>query len=376
MGAFFCLKACSVIEMKNKYFEKLLVFSVTLTVCFIFLEAGLRITGHRAFNISVGEYRQYGRSYRLKKNSTKFHNWSTSSFAVKTNSLGLRDKVAGERDLGDRPYVLFLGDSQTFGLGCDYEKTFVGVFADYAAGRGIEVLNLAVGGHFLLEQEELFKDMLKVLPKKPSMVFYTFNPSSLNNFDNVHNSVVVKSGYLFYESTWKSAYVRMMLQNNLSIYVFFRDILWSLYRSWGGSDDKVRLPRHFNLYSKNSKLYDADITSRLEDYLNSFQSYCDEIGIRTVYLYLPIVNSFTIKEAVTQLGRDPGEYDVSLYERYTEDFCTRHGHLFLNPKPLLKEYYDQGVVLDLVRDLHYNEFSNRVVGEYLIEKVFIEHELF
>ena len=43
---------------------------------------------------------------------------------------------------------------------------------------------------------------------------------------------------------------------------------------------------------------------------------------------------------------------------------------------MLKEYYDQGKELDLGRDPHYNEFSNRIVGEYIVEKVFVENELF
>ena len=362
--------------MKKKDLEKLFVFSITLMVCFLLLEIGLRITGRKAFSISQGEYSQHGTSYRLKKNSTNFHDWSTSTFTVNTNSLGARDRTVGEKDMHGRPYVVFLGDSQVFGLGVDYEKSLVGVFADYAAGRGIEVLNLAVGGHFLLEQEELFRDMMKILPEKPSVVFYTLNASSMNLFDSTHKSILVKNGYVFYEATWKSAYVRMVLTNNLSVYTFFRDVYWSLYRCWVGTGGEVRLPKHFDLYSKESKLYNAETVGQFEDHISQFQSYCDELGIRTVYLYVPIVDSFTIREVVTRLGKAPDDYDISIYERIMEDYCTRHGHLYLNPKSVLKEYYDQGEVLDLGRDPHYNEFSNRVVGEYIIEQVFTENELF
>ena len=345
-------------------------------VCFLLLEIGLRVTGGRSFNISVGEYTQHGSSYRLQKNATIFHEWSTSTFTVNTNSLGARDRTVGEKDMCDRPYVVFIGDSQVFGLGVDYEESFVGVFADYAAEMGIEVLNLAVGGHFLLEQEELFRDMIKSLPKKPSVVFYTFNASSLNWFDSIHKGIVVKNGYLLSEATWKSAYVKMMLKNNLSIYVFFREAYWSLYRSWVGTNGEVRLPKHFALYSRESRLYDAKTVGQLEDHISQFQNYCDELGIRTVYLYVPIVDSLTIREMVTHLGKDPDDYDISIYERFMEDYCVRHGHLYFNPKSVLKEYYDQGEIMDLGRDPHYNEFSNSVVGEYIIEQVFIVNELF
>ncbi len=362
--------------MKKKFLEKLIIFSITVIVCFLLLEIGLRVTGHGSFNLSLGEYEQHGNSYRLQKNATKFHDWSTSTFTVCTNSLGIRDKNVGERDIGDRPYIVFIGDSQVFGLGVDYEKSFVGVFADYAAEKDIEVLNLATGGHFLQEQEELFKEILEKMPNKPSLLFYTVNASSLNWFDSVHKGILVKNGYVFYRATWKSAYVKMMLQNNLSFYVFFRDIYWSLNRSWGGTENEVRFPKHFDLYTKESRLYDAETVRKLEDHINRFQSYCDELGIRTVYLYLPIVDSFTIREIVTQLGRDPDEYDTSIYQRFMVDYCARHEHLYLDPKPVLKEYYDQGEELDLGRDPHYNDFSNRIVGEYIIEQVFVENELF
>ena len=362
--------------MTKKILEKILVLSATLMLCILLLEIGLRVKDRKSFRISQGEYVQHGSTYRLRKNSTTFHDWSTSTFTVNTNSLGTRDRTTGKKDIGSRPYVIFLGDSQVFGLGVDYEKSFVGIFADYAAGRGVEVLNFAVGGHFLLEQEELFRDMMEKLPGRPSVVFFTVNPRSLNWFERVHEGTVVKSGYLFHESTWKSAYVRMMLQNNLSIYVFFRDVFWGLKRSWVGTDGTVRLPKHFDLYSGKSKLYDAETASRLEDHISRFQSYCDELGIRAVYLNVPICDSFTINKVVTSLGKDPGDYDIYLYEKFMEDYCAKHGHLFLNPKPVLKEYYDQGEEMDFGRDPHYNEFSNRTMGEFIVEKVFVENELF
>ena len=362
--------------MKKRVLGKLLVFSITLMVCLLLLEIGLRVMGRRSFEISQGEYAQHGSSYRLKKNTTKIHDWSTSTFTVHTNSFGTRERTVGEKDMSDRPYIVFLGDSQVFGLGVDYEESFVGIFADHAAEKGVDVLNLAVGGHFLLEQEEMFRDMIKILPEKPSLVFYTINASSMNWFDSIHKSIVVKDGYVFYEATWKSAYLRMMLTNNFSIYVYFRDIFWSLHRSWGGGDGNVRLPNHFAWYSKESRLYDPAIVLKLEDHLDRFKSYCDDCGIRVIYLYVPVADSFTIRERVTRLGQDPAEYDIYLYDRFIEDYCARHEYLCLNPKPLLKEYYDQGEQLDLGRDLHYNEFSNRLVGEYIIEKVFVENELF
>ncbi len=49
--------------------------------------------------------------------------------------------------------------------------------------------------------------------------------------------------------------------------------------------------------------------------------------------------------------------------------------MFINPKPVLKQYYDQGLELDLGRDPHYNAFSNDIVGECIIEKLVEKYEL-
>ena len=362
--------------MRNNRLERLIVCAITVVICFLLLEIGLRIKEGRSFDISEGEFVQHGNSFRLGKNVSKLNKWSTSTFTVKTNSLGTRDKDTGDRDLGDRPYVAFIGDSQVFGLGVDYEKSFVGVFDDYASERGIEVLNLAVGGYFLQEQEEIFWDILEQLPRKPEAVFYTFNASSMNWFDSKHENTIVKNGYLFYRSSWKSAYVKMMIRNNLSLYVFFRDIFWGVYRRLNLTDGDIKLPRHFSYYSKDSRILDEELAGLLEANIDRFQARCDELGIRTIYMYVPIADSFRIEDVVTELGYDPDDYDISIYDRYIEDYCDRHGYLFLNPKPLLKEHHDQGEVLDLVRDLHYNEFTNRIVGEYIIEQVFIKNELF
>lgn len=360
----------------NKRLEKLIVFSVTVILCFLMLEFGLRIKEGRRFDISEGEYKQHGNSFRLRKNITKQHRWSTSTFTVKTNSIGARAKTTGDNDLSDRPYVVFLGDSQVFGLGVDYEKSFVGIFDEYASQKGIKVLNLAIGGYFILEQEKFFWDFLENVPRKPIAVFYTFNASSMNWFDSKHESTVVKNGYLFYRSNWKSAYVRMMIRNNLAMYVFFRDTFWGVYRRLNIEENEVKLPRHFNLYSRDSRLRDPDVAKQLEAHIDKFQNRCDELGIRTIYMYVPIADSFRIKEVVTRLGLDPNEYDITLYDRFIEGYCVRHGRLLLNPRPILREYYEQGEMLDLGRDLHYNEFTNRIVGEYLIEETFIENELF
>jgi hypothetical protein len=100
------------------------------------------------------------------------------------------------------------------------------------------------------------------------------------------------------------------------------------------------------------------------------------MGIKLVYLYLPLADSFRLSDVLPQLGEDPSDYDTSIYIDFLDDHCRRTGHLFINPRPDLMKHYDEGQELcfgyDI--DLHYNKFANGIVGRHLIERISQEYE--
>jgi len=71
--------------------------------------------------------------------------WGPRRSPYRTNSLGFRDRAVREVPLrGDRPRLLFIGDSFTEGVGVTYEDSFVGRVDAALAPRGVEVLNAGV----------------------------------------------------------------------------------------------------------------------------------------------------------------------------------------------------------------------------------------
>jgi hypothetical protein len=85
-------------------------------------------------------------THTLKPNFSGYDWWNGRQFPVFTNSLGFRD--ASVRDVplaAGRKRVLFIGDSNTEGIGVAYEETFVGRIAH--ALREAEVLNAAVASY-------------------------------------------------------------------------------------------------------------------------------------------------------------------------------------------------------------------------------------
>lgn len=365
--------------LRKTVLEKFLVLSVTFVICLIILEIGLRISGRSASNTYQGEFVQYRDFYRLKKNLVKVNDWSTYSYTTVTNSMGARDSIPREIDINEKPYIVFLGASQVFGQGVDYEESFVGIFARRAAKEGYEVFNFAVGGHFLKEQEMIFRETLDSAERKPSLVVLGISSSSLNWFDTTHSTlepIMVKSGYLFYKSSWKKAYVRLIIKNTLSIYDFFRDVFWKLNAKWKMIEIGERLPKHFKLYTDESRVGSAEEAAMAEEYLDSFEKYCEENGIRLIYMFVPLVDSFRIKSVAEELGDDPSSYHPAMYEKIMIDYSNRSGVPLLNPRPLLEKYYRDGVQLSFDRDPHYNEFANKAVGDYITEAVFGENALF
>ena len=173
--------------------------------------------------MSEGIGDQYGDSFRLKKNMTKVVKFPAFTYTVHTNEYGFRDKATGPRGLEGKRFSVFLGASDVFGNGVDYEDSFVGVFSQEAGQRGLEVLNLAVGGHFFIDQELLLKDFIRETGFMPASVFCCVNALHIPKFDRRNLNIVVKNGYVIDRDGWRVAYLRLMAGNVSSAFCFFRD---------------------------------------------------------------------------------------------------------------------------------------------------------
>jgi len=362
-------------DIKKLFLGKLFIVFLTLTFCLFFLEIGLRSLGKKPSNVTSGFCEQYGDSYRLKKNIKKVINYPAFSYLVYTNSFGFRDKTTGDRNIDEKPYVVFLGASEVFGNGVDYEDTFVGIFAEYASKRGIEVLNLAIGGHYFLDQELLLKDFINSVKRKPQTVLFCLNALHIPKFDRRNNHVFVKNGFLFDKKNWRTAYVRLMMGNISSAYCFFRDNIRKFQERWLGYEFTQKSPEFLQIYSKNNRMYQDSAVEQFENYLSEFEHYCKENRITLIYIYMPIIDSYRLNELLIELNKNPDDYDTSYYEKLMEAYCSRRNVRLINLRPVLKKYYDEGRELRFKLDPHYTAFANRVIGEYLNRKVFFGEEL-
>jgi hypothetical protein len=342
----------------------------TFSLCFVMLEAGLRVLGRMPSNMADGIYAQDGDSFRLKAACKKTINYPAFSYTVYTDEYGFRARAAGPRPLADQRFIAFLGASDVFGNGVNYEDSFVGILSERARQEGLEVLNLAVGGHYFLDQEDLLDRFIRNTGRKPSLVAFCVNELHIPKFDKRNTNILVKSGYVFSKSTWRAAYVRLMIGNLSSAYCFFRDAFRRIQEKWLKYELNEKSPEFLQIYSKTSRMHDPEMVKKFEESLDAFGQYCRKTGIKIVYVYVPISDNFRLDKILLQIGKNPDDYDTSYYEKMMRDYCEKRDVPLIDLRPVLQRAFDDGKDLRFKLDPHYNAFGNRVIGEHLAETMF------
>lgn len=356
--------------MGKSLLTRVLVILISLIFCFVILEIGLRLIGRIPTNMTDGIFEQYGSSYRLKKNIAKVTNWPSFSFTTCTNNFGFRDKNTETMDIDNKEFYVFLGASDVFANGVNYEQSFVGIFEQEVLKYNIEILNMAAGGHWFIDQEEMFKDFIVKFRHKPSIVFFGMNPLTMRIFDRKHETILVKSGYLFDKRSWIIPYLRTMVGNISSGFCFFRDNFRILENNLKGAEGRGKLPVHIDVFSKKSRMFDPYNVEQFEKHLNVFEKYCQDNQIKLIYVYLPLTDSFKLNEILNQMGKDPDDYNPEYYEKLMERHCFKNNIELINLNPLLRKQHDEGVKIRFDIDPHYNIHANRVIGEYFISEIF------
>lgn len=346
------------------------VVILTLLACVAMLELGLRATGRIPTNTTEGIAEGFGDSFRLKKNITKRFNYPAFSYTVHTNGYGFRDRAPGERDLKTHPFLAFLGASEVYGNGVDFDDTFVGIFAQEASRKGFEVANLAVGGHYFLDQEDLLKDFIDKTGLRPSTVFLCANALHIPKFDRRNRNVIVKNGYAINKNGWRLTFLRLMAGENSAAYCFFRDAIRRIQERFLNYELKEDSYEFLQIFSKGNKIRDPERIKEFYAFLTDFSNYCRDNGVHLVIVYLPLSDSFNLKDIVRKLGADPEKYDSSFYEELIRSYCRDNRIDLIDVGPVLERLFSEGQEIRFKLDPHYNKYANRVIGEFLTKEFF------
>jgi hypothetical protein len=337
----------------------------TVLVCLGVLEVGLRAIGRPPATNTDAIFEAYGQgSYRLKRNIS-FRSVSRSfSFTIHTNEFGLRDRAPGPRRLVV-PYIAWMGDSATFGNGVDYQESFVGLFEDFAARRGIGVVNLAMGGHHISDQEDTLREFLAEAPRPPTRVIFVFTPQVLALFDGRYDDLMVKDGYLFPRKGWRIPYLRVILGSTSSAYCFFRDAIRRVqYRLLPDSWRKDPLAA----LSKPSPDVGRSVAARAEAKLQELDEQIRNSGATPVYVFLPTSIDLRRHEQHVEgrkVADDPAGPAIEAMRRHV----AASGIQLVDLSPALRTEFDTGRAMTFAEDPHFIPSVHRIIVQVLNDQI-------
>jgi hypothetical protein len=287
---------------------------------------------------------------------------------VHTDQYGFRSKAEGTRRIGGRPYYAVLGSSDVFGNGLDYEQTFIGVLAGKMEQEGIDVVNMAVPAHQLVEQYSIFQHYVASASPPPQVVLICLNPLSVGSYDEIHPDIVVKWGNLYDKNKWKAAFARKTLEDVSATYRFFRDAFRTLQLRYSKPTD-YDLEFYRKAYSTQHRIRTparkADFLGRLKE----LEAFIRDLKATPVCVYFPTVGGYLLNELKTQGKIDGQQVDTAFFVDLLHGHCDAEGVHFINLEPLLLNLYRKGEKLNFDLDGHFNGPTSRVIGDYLYDSL-------
>ncbi len=347
---------------------RLVVVFATILASLVLLEVGLRVIGRYRTGTIGGHLRPGGLSFLLKTNFSKTVNWPATTFTVHTCDFGFREKQPGARRFDGSPYVAILGSSEVFGNGLDYKLTFVGVLAEKLGPRGVQVINMAVPGHHLLEQVDVFEDFVRHAPQMPQQVVIIIDPLLIGGYDDVHDDVTVKLGGLFPKDNWRVPLVRKLLADLSTSYCYFRDGIRNLQTEIAGRPD-LDLSFYLERYSTKHRLHTPAVQEDMFRHLKSLEARIRSVGATPVCVYIPTVGGFFLDKLKREQKLDGGLFDTSFFPEILRTHCQAEGLRFINAEPALRELYDRGEQLNFDGDSHFNGPTSQRLGEFLYDSL-------
>lgn len=337
----------------------------TLAACFAMLEVGLRVTGrYRKDGPLFGWYEQGGLSYRLQPNVDCLVE-GYNPYTIHTDAQGHRVRSRDTHLPGDNPYYLMVGASDVFGEGLDFDQCFVGVAASHLRADGIDVVNLGVPGHHLLEQQALLTEFFAANAHKPVAVVVFLNHFMVADFADTQQKVLVAMGYTFNrEGPWRRVAARTVLSNLSAAYCYFRDTLPAFGRSWS----KPKPPDYETIYrdfSVQNPFRRPEVLGRFEAALQDMVASIRAAGARPLIVYSPTYHDFRVEQLAAEGQLDRSRFDTTFYPRIVEQFCKAHAIDLLNFRPVLQQLADAKRTLNLENNPHYNAPVSRLLGEAL-----------
>ena len=347
-----------------------LLFIICCLGFFLTGEISLRVIGWITdinYSLYLKDLKSSNREHGLRLSTGKYNNVvlapnfqslvTTSDFSViyKTNSLGMRDKEYPPTPEAGQYRILAMGDSFTFGEGIAYGKRFT----DIAESRlkNTEILNMGIPGYGI--DQELLQFIEFGMPLRPHHVFVF-----INRVDTLRNNApIYQSGQIVLTANAESqdkAIPPNYTKSTNEIFSMPEDYVFKSY-FLAFSMYQFKLWRYRKDFAETDRRVWGGLAAEIKkDGTQNIKSEVDEyIKLRTktiISKFLEICNTNNIKFTVVNI--DPA-YDLSYLQGVANlDYVDLSGDLSEAAKRFS---------LRFVYDLHFNEKTNQLIGDLLID---------
>lgn len=336
-------------------------FAVAWIFCALGAEAVFRLFGDRPSEDLQGLYAPFlAGSYRLAEDRRTHANWASGSFSVQTDDIGLRCDASRAYSIKShqRLDILFLGDSQGFGHGVDFEESLAGATAILAEGKGVRVANASVGGHAARNQLAVAQWLYDEHGISASTYVLLATPLMIFNSDSLAQSAVGPDGRLYQSPQSTAARARNWLKTHLVIYSRSRD---AIRNSGFGTAPAYEADQVFRLYGAETS--EAAISDRFVSLLSDIHKFTSSRGARFVVVYVPL----TIETDFSSISRAAEARGFSLDPNLPARICTKGaGALGISVhdlRPILQQLKSRGDPLRLTGDFHYNRALSKACAD-------------
>ncbi len=374
--------------------EKIKVLSVVSFITLIIFLTVDFFLGNRILNIfKINKDNSYRISndifnHGFKKNyKTDNAFWGPYKYRFCSNKYGTRDDCSNNPT--EKFDYAFIGDSQTEGVGLNFEDTYVGKFAKQ---NKLDVINFGIIRSspslyferlkFFLEQEIRFKELFILIDISDLHDEIKYNKNifkndkmnlckSNNETKNINN---LKKNSLLKKLKNKSFQIKRIVKENFKISYSLTELIWwkMNFKEFFSSYTYDYLDKNYyrSAWLYNNNLGNLGDTKCLEYLIESTQKIVNDI--------YDLLNKYNIKLSII-VAPWPGnilhDIEKSTHVIMWKNFCQTRCNNFINLFPYFFEYAKKNGKIKTINDhffkydVHYNEFANKIISNQITKHV-------
>jgi len=359
--------------MVKKLLLNLSIAGLVLIICFVLLEAGIRVTkSYACYAYPQGYYEQDDLlCYKGTPNFTGRFVFSEFDVSMDTNSQGFRDD-----ELGSQKRVLLLGDSFAAGVGVEQSESFPSVLQ--RGLEGYDVVNAGVPSYDTWRQVRYLESNIEELNPEIVVLAFFYN-DILGDYYNGTCTAFVRDGYLVSPASMQQSEVsfqtRAILNTKVQSYCFMNKNLLGVLETFKKRFEKVESPSEMSLLSYYTKedysgktLESWETTKSL---IKQLAQISRENNAEFVIVIIPEqvqVSDKTWTAIELRHGLDRNDYDMEKLNKLLISFGKENGIRVIDPLSEMREAAKEQQ-LYFPFDKHLTREGHEVIGQKLVEAI-------